>query len=461
MKIILPTSTLGILALFLTTSLVCHADLELQTSINDVHHRGSHVLAGTVAMIVSADDYPDASPSTPVFYRITLSHQAVLGETMVDQTSGDPNINQPVFLAMTVDSLDAHLEANPETVSIVRWVAGEEDIWLRINQSSSEWISKNGVSMPPTENDLVVFRFGYSARQIYEELDGKDPNQINLPFNTRNPNTNGNLADATSTLSCLNLSQSSLGSDGIESLLELDLLTYDETAQISPGVYGPGNLIGFLIPSERIARGRTIFCDIESAQTPQRSGVTSNQFRFTVDCHQPGPNLTLDLYNGSFLTFEGDPSKGIGFSPESASFLFGGVPSGMVTVDPNSSFSSNGKTLYSRIFLAWDLGTTSLQNAEIDVALQVFHEAPNEAPVVDWHWNMVNHDGHLDEAPFNGPQQGRRCLPYEAETGSGVLQLVQAIPTLTTWGLICFLLLFMASALWVMRKGSNKFAPKS
>jgi len=443
----------GFPLLLLCLSTICLADIQITTTINDVHVRGSHALAGSIFLDISADDFPDASPQHPVFLKLSLDNDGLLGETLVDQTIGNPSLNQPLFLAMILNSDSAILEAGPETVSIVRWVAGEDAIWLRVNQSTSGWISNGGLPTAPTENHSVYFRIGLWARLDAQELEDHDPTQLNLPFNTRNPNTNGNLADSVSTLICLDLSQSSLEISGIESLLGVDLLAYDETAQISPGVFGEGTLLPLInFSNARIGRGRDISCNIEAFQQPLRAGVTTNTVHFSMDCHIPGPNIWVDLHDGSYLTLEGDPSKGIGFLPGSAEFIIGGVSSGIETVDPSSAFVSNGKTLYSRLFLAWDAGTMNLANAAVDVNVQVIHGDSTQAPDIFWQWNLLNHDGYLDDAPFNGPQQGRRCEAYEIEAGSGLFQFVQAIPTLTTWGLLLFLALFMAAALWFLRK---------
>ena len=68
------------LVLWVISLTTAFADVELTTSINDVFHRGSNELAGSITMRVNANDFNTASSADPVFIRITLDHNASLSK---------------------------------------------------------------------------------------------------------------------------------------------------------------------------------------------------------------------------------------------------------------------------------------------------------------------------------------------------------------------------------------------
>jgi hypothetical protein len=247
------------------------ADVELTTSINDVFHRGSNELAGSITMRVNANDFNTASTLDPVFIRITLDHNAKLARTLVNLNSADGLINDPIYLAMRLNDPGPifGLQADPQTVSIVRWIRGESSFWIRVQSDSSDWISTlGGTPRPPEEELTVSWTLGISARLSFNTMAtvlpvGLQPKR-NLPFNTRDVTTAGIPEDAVSTLICCDLTTSDLDTTGVESLLNFDPIAFDDTAEISLGNYRPGNDTGINFTNDfAIARGKRRQCTVE------------------------------------------------------------------------------------------------------------------------------------------------------------------------------------------------------
>ncbi len=433
------------------------AEVQVSTSINDVYLRGARQLPGTITLTVTGDDFSAASPQTPIFIAVTLDKNAKIAKTLVDLTSADPTVNQPVYLTLGQFEFSPDYTNNAPTdaVSIVRWKAGEARLWIRVQRSSSEWLL-DAASNPthPTPSVRVSWTVGVSARTSFEATEDWYPNFVNLPFNTRNLQTTGEVEDAHSTLICTDLSASTLGTTGLESILNIAISAYDETAEISPGVYGGGNLLPIdFVNDTRIARGKETDCAVSVSHGPSRNGVVQQQLDFILNCSRTSPFFTVDLTSGSFLTLETDPSKEEGFRPDNTWFL--GDNPGVAVVDPDSAFTSNGKTYYSRIHLYWDGPRQITTNYPVSVVTELVHEDPETAPEITWSWNLVNNGDPRDSAPFDGPHQHNRCEPDVLAQNSGALQFILAIPTLTTWGLMAFLTLFLAAAVWFMRKNRS------
>jgi hypothetical protein len=99
---------------------ILYASVELSTSINNVHHRGSQELSGTISWTVIDDEFRDASPAFPIFIRVTPDHNASLSQSLVLQSSPNSAINQPIHLALRLMGSGTAMNADPDAVSIVR-----------------------------------------------------------------------------------------------------------------------------------------------------------------------------------------------------------------------------------------------------------------------------------------------------------------------------------------------------
>ena len=67
-------------------------------AINDFYYRGDHQLLGSITLTVTADDFANASPESPIFLCLELNDGAVLADTRVDQTGDDALLSRPIFL---------------------------------------------------------------------------------------------------------------------------------------------------------------------------------------------------------------------------------------------------------------------------------------------------------------------------------------------------------------------------
>jgi len=445
---------LATLALALCTAPL-FADIELSTSINDVFHRGDNELAGSITMRVQANDFNGASTSEPVFIRVTLDHNARLSQTLVDLNSSNTLINDPVYLAMQLNTNSASLvlNADPQTVSIVRWVAQESSFWIRVQSDSSDWIEilgTGGLTQPPEDEDTVSWTLGISARNSYEGLRNISPSLKNLPYNTRNPavpDTTIDVDDSTSTLICVDLSTSDLDTTGVESLLNFDPIAFDSTAEISLGNYRPGNDTGINFTNDfSIARGKrrectvtiikpaaaaALLCIPRAGSNETQAGFISltNALTYRIRCRRGGDFLDTDLLDGAFWTLS-TGSRGVyGFLNDGGAAQFlGGSPGVPVVSGP---FNNNGATFYTRVDLVWNGGFVALDNFTVTVQATVWYHYTNPpTPVVlDWAITLVNHDGARDDddrvvsyvydGSFEGDDQFIRCPPSQFTIATG------------------------------------------
>ena len=435
------------------------ADIQISTTINDLHAKGSSEWAGSVIVRVDDADFRDVSPAEPYYMRINLREDAVLAHTLVDLNSGDPRTSQPIYLAMQAigsPGADMTLLAPSDTVSIMRWVAGEAFIWLRVQHSSDSWLEVDGQVIGPSTFFNVQWVFGLSARHIFESLENEDPNHLNLPFNTRNLTTSGNTSDAVSTLMCMDLRHSGLGENG---RLAITYSNFDHTAQISPGVYGGGNPVGVIFPTTYpIGRSGETPCDLVASShfgSAIQDGdliFFDGMLEFGGNCVGPRLGPINVIREGSFLTLETDAANQIGFEAGYAYFpdqIIGGVE----VVDPESAFVIDGRTLFSRITLFWNDDDQSLINVPVAIRLAMIETAGAMPPALDWNWHLSWKEVRdIDNPPFDGPDQHAFCGASLIDAQSGTHQTAINVPTLGQWALIVFCSLLATSAMWLRRR---------
>ena len=303
-------------------SLCClpvRSEVEIQSSINDVYRLGSHELPGFIGVKISGDHFGPVTENAPYFLRLALNQNSFLADTLVDLTSSDPAINSPIYLALELNNgvnPDRFMNAPANAVSVVRWVQGEPYLWIRIQASSSTWVGVPGQSpVPPSDDDEVCFEIGISARSNFER--DLQPQTSNLPYNTRNLGAQyGVTTDATSILICADLSKSTLSDTGVESLLGMDAIFFDATAEVIPGVYQAGNDVGIIIFGDLIiARGRNRQCQVTpNLLMPSETVALGGGFS------QTKAFLDLDVFctsGGTFLFNIG--GEGFGLSIQSRS----------------------------------------------------------------------------------------------------------------------------------------------
>ncbi len=414
--------------LFLIAASMCQiqADVELSTSINDVYYRGSSELAGSITLYVTENDFKDTSPEEPKFIRITLDKNAKLSSTLVDQQAQGA-VGNPVYLAMELITEEgASLNAPADTASIVRWVEGETSIWLRIQQDSMTWVDRGGQLGPPSSDSMVSFTAGVSARTSVTLFNDVDDAHKNLPFNTRNLNAT-DTADSISTLICMDLSDSSVTTSGIDSLISYDIVAFDHTAEQSPGVYGPGNLTRINFASDfRIARAKDrsvevpVFgatgantCLADIIPDAQNFTTLSSNLNFQLNSGSGGPYLTTDLYPGAYITLSVPAGAEYGFESPAVRFCGQGMTPGTEYLDNPTTI--NGRTIYRTATLVWTGNVTAISNLDLEVetTLQYYLGANPGDASLEWQFTFLNHGSAYDDAPYDGEEQKRRCDPSE------------------------------------------------
>ncbi len=392
------------------------ADIEIQQPINEVYYQGNHQLGGSTTATITADDFHGVSPENPIFYNYKLQG-AVLADTLVDQNSQDPLLSQPIYLACELVTLveGVSLTMPGNAVSIVRWVAGEEGVWFKVQVGSETWLQDaQGQSFSPNHENRVSWTYGVSARSSV--ADHGDPSISSMLANSRSSNPQ-NESDATSTLICVNLENSSLQ---LGRRLEHDLVSYGSEAETSFGVYAattvaPVNFSGGF----EIARGKDLA--VTHAQLKERNskvlargdGQLLIQADFTLDVQaesMPG-HITASGYlvEGSVLKLTSLDDGG--FSEDGAWFNDVCGSFGSTRVVAESAYESNGDTLYREIELVWNQSSQFIGFIELGVGfnLTLPPGQSDGVPRVSWSLALPWHDGPAGYEHFDGPDQLRRC----------------------------------------------------
>ncbi|MDJ0838802.1 MAG: hypothetical protein QNK37_19950 [Acidobacteriota bacterium] len=413
----------ALFGLLLMASTQLFADVNLTTSVNRVYYRGAAEFPGSIAMTVNHEDFAGAGIATPIYIRVRLTNNALLADTRVDLTETGGAVNRPIYLAMSLDTVATALEmrAPPETVSIVRWIAGETDIWLKVQTTSHVWIGTVGgnVLLGPCEDAVVSWQFGIGARLSAEIYPG--PQFANLPFNTRNAATSGQSTDAASTVLCTDLSGSDVTLTGASSQLTFDIQAYDHQAAVNPGEYvgTAGNTLDIVFSDDRVIghsldRSCEVYVDQEAASSVLTDGdflTSTNALNLTMDCME-GPMLPSRLNNAARLELWTPAEFDYGF------FMDTGSAVQLNDVEPDTlgrePFVSHGRTLYRRVIVPWHFGERTLENFLLNVsATLTWHPDEQHFPslYLEYAVYLANHDNPSDQEPFTGLDHNRRCRP--------------------------------------------------
>jgi hypothetical protein len=271
--------TLGILALSAIATMTW-ANVDLRTNIQDVFYRGTCEEAGAITMSVNGNDFNEASTMAPVYIRIRLNHQATLCQTLV--AGFNPYTNDScadrIYLAMRLEDGNQNntIAANDESVNIERWVAGEDQLWLRVQTSSATWINLSGgggLAPPSLANGRIAWTFGTTARTSVDQNESRFiAGRANAFANFRNDTID---THAVSTLICVDLSSSNLtyldnpNAPDDDSLLKFDTISFKYADMDEPAIFGnsatpPSNLIPQygvnFSGDDTIARGYQKYC---------------------------------------------------------------------------------------------------------------------------------------------------------------------------------------------------------
>jgi hypothetical protein len=455
--------TIAVLAL---CSAPLFAEVILDTSIADVFNRGSNELAGSITMTVNDEDFADASTSQPIFIRVTPDHKSKLAETLVDQNRVD-YLSLPIYLAMKLNATSTvfTLLAHPETASIVRWVKGETNFWIRIQTSSDTWVGAGAGPLAGTPNDdaSVSWTLGISAQS--SDVQNPDwPAKSNLPFNTRDPLTAGLPDDSTSTLLCVDLAlpdgePGGLDTIGFESILQYDIISFDYRADLHNGFYSANSGVqtGINFTNDfRIARGKARICTVQVQGTKFAPGATllcvpaavgnggieglvkaTNVISYRIRCSRGGDLITTEFIPGSYFNFN-NGSRGLygflsgadaqfGLVDTNGNFIPNGFGSGIVS---GPFAAGGGNTLYSDLTLFWEGAILSLDDRTITIQVCTWYYFANPpiTATLDYTVVLVNHEGAEDDFPYDGVDQHVRCLPSEFTIATGTWDQAQYVP---------------------------------
>lgn len=146
------------------------ANIDLRTNIEELTINSPHEIAGTILFSANGGDLSQASPDNQHFIRVRFAHMAVLAETLVDFDDGDSHKHHPILVPLVCTS--APIVAPIDTVSIVRWVKGESEFWIRVNHSSDQWLrNEEGELFGPDLDHPVSWSIG-------KVIDGNDPSKL-------------------------------------------------------------------------------------------------------------------------------------------------------------------------------------------------------------------------------------------------------------------------------------------
>ena len=156
--------------------------LVLSSVPKEIDPAGNCESTGDMSFTVGGDLFPLASPLNPVYLKIELAADSRLCETLVA-----PGVSQPVYLALSLESQQsgATLAAPAETVSIVRWVAGESAFWLKVQHPTRTWIQDQNLG-PPRIDETVKFSLGIEGSASWAlNQERFARGEANLPANSR------------------------------------------------------------------------------------------------------------------------------------------------------------------------------------------------------------------------------------------------------------------------------------
>ncbi|QTD49780.1 hypothetical protein [Sulfidibacter corallicola] len=415
-----------------------------------------HNQASPLLFTVTWDDFADADVANPVYLRLRIIRNVVLSHTLVD--IDDPEngrVHRPIFLPLflTSGAVTDQIAAPPGTLSIVRWVAGEGEIWLRVQSSSSEWIQTGGGTEPPTRFQTMSFSLGIAASQywaLYQPLYAEG--RANLPAPTRDPEGRTR-ADAVSTQICVDVTQSSLQPEPAPpSLSQLQFLpnTYNsETVGITTAHNTSDIFLGTWTPvafsNDTVigtARELNVGCTFDAMPTtptqvslcpdqanPDGLYRLENHMDLLAGCASPwgfhrGSTFAVHLpsqsdYGFPILLQDGEPVDAVAESGRPDTVLVDpralqvDLETSQAYAEANSLFTL-GDRLFSRTaeVATTGAGTSGLQNARLDLAIWTDGDQPATDVVVRVIVRPSNRDDNADPDPdFSGPDQALFCGP--------------------------------------------------
>lgn len=431
------------------------AGLDYDTTIRHVEYQRTHQRAGNIRWVVHNDNLATATAEQPIYINLALEAGAVLAETLVEQ-SGAPAVASPINLPLQLDGQPGvTVAAQADAMRIVRWVAGENSVWLEMRQSSNAWLTNGGDTFGPSFDNVVYFTIGLSARES-DQLHMLGSN-ANLPFATRLSSAQeGDFAAAVSVLLNIDLRHSTQpGNGSVGSLMNPDMYYWESDAHLGGGVFKPGNPLACFVFTYDYAFARIMQrnCVQPSFQAglpsllPGPAGMMRSRSRLTASfsCINDFFNYSSPWAEGSRLRLRAQ-GHNVGFEANPQVGFAQGWD-GYAQVRPETAFTVGGLTLYREaelIYLGPDRDTTHL---DLDFDLEVIYPPSSQSqPAVEVETILLPWATASDSAPYDGAHQHATAEPQPYSFPRQTVALGgPTVPALTPLGLtalIAVLLLF-------------------
>ena len=154
---------LSISCFFLFAIISMSFGINVRTTIFDVHHEGVIEQLGVLTLDIDSDAFANASQQSPVYIRFQTLHANGWAKTLVDQRSENyPAIN---LALRSGNSTRINPTTPPEAVQLARLIRGEKAGWIKVTNSSSSWLIRNGMVESPSRNAKVSLSLGIGGNQ--------------------------------------------------------------------------------------------------------------------------------------------------------------------------------------------------------------------------------------------------------------------------------------------------------
>jgi hypothetical protein len=435
------------------------ATVDFRSSVREVFVRSNAQQAGTVEVVVNADDFQRATPENPVYMRLSLDKGAVLCNTLVWTSSDNPNpqTQLPIYLPISFENREDGVTIDPtafDAVSIVRWKAGERIIWLKVTRSLNDLV----IGSPVNDQNRVRFGFGFSARDHWARNSERFAQGLaSLPGTIRGLQDPYSVTEthSVSTLICLDYTNSNLaGSPFNPETQTINWLGYLALDGATTGVDGPdavafqnlitiGNIIqpnfGIEIP---IAKGIRTTCAsslnvgnamIGKASGCEQQGLISFQSNreFTLNCSK-----NWGFHRGSLTVLTlADPTSDFGFRVQTnglghpirdeegqvllftEDFTFGvaGETPARAFSTPEDIFQATGDHWFTRRAILVYGGSSSNEAVTFNLGSTLYQDAAAQNAVahawVEIYSSNRNPEDVTDVAPFDNPMDQALSCP--------------------------------------------------
>lgn len=146
---------------FLTLFSLSVLAIDVGTSVASVSHENNYQVVGSFTLTINDDDFANASDDNPIYIRFTLSRSKGWSHSLVDLSRDDlPAIN----LAIYPEGQTTLNPAIPFTaVQLVRYKQGENSAWIKVTNSSSNWVQDGADYRGPSVSHPVSITVGVSA----------------------------------------------------------------------------------------------------------------------------------------------------------------------------------------------------------------------------------------------------------------------------------------------------------